>query len=102
HVAWMLPTLLTFMALYCVAVWLIEEVVSSGSVVLMAAAGAAGVALVWAAWRSQPVRAARKILKDRPRGWWMRMLVIWCCSLVVGLAASFLWVLMKHGGLGAR
>jgi predicted Ser/Thr protein kinase len=102
HVAWMLPTLLTFMALYCGAVWLIEEVVSSGSVVLKTAAGAAGIALVWAAWRSLPVQAALKILKNRPRVWWMRMLVIWCCAMVVGLAASVLWALVKSGGLGAR
>jgi predicted Ser/Thr protein kinase len=102
HVAWMLPTLLTFMALYCVAVWLIEEIVSSGSVVLMAGAGAAGVALVWAAWRSRPVRTAVQILKNRPRVWWMRMLVIVSCAAVVGVAFSFFWALMKHGGLGAR
>jgi hypothetical protein len=68
----------------------------------MAAAGAAGVALGWAVWRSQPVRAALEILKNRPRVWWMRMLVIQLCALVVGLAAFVLWVLVKHGGLGAR
>jgi predicted Ser/Thr protein kinase len=101
HVAWMLPTWLTFMALYFLVVWLIDEVVSSGSVVLMAAAGAAGVALVWAAWRSQPVRAALKILKNRPRVWWMRMLVILSCSLVIGLV-FFLLGALKYVRLGAR
>jgi hypothetical protein len=101
HVAWMLPTWLTFMAVYFVAVWLIEEVVSSGSVVLMAGAGAAGVALVWAAWRSRPVRTAVQILKNRPRVWWMRMLVIFSCSVVVGLV-FFLLAALKYVRLGAR
>jgi len=102
HVAWMLPTLLTFMAIYLVAVWIIEEVVYSGSVVLMAAAGAAGVALLWAVWRSRPVRTALQILKNRPRVWWMRMLVVVSCAWAAVLAAFLLWLLMKHGGLGSR
>ena len=102
HVAWMLPTFVTFMAVYFMALRLLEMVVESGSLVLMAAAGAAGVALVWAAWRSRPVRVALQILKNRPRAWWMRMLVIFCCTQVVGWAAIVLWVLMKHGGLGTR
>jgi hypothetical protein len=32
----------------------------------------------------------------------MRILVIVCCVTVVQLAALVLWVLVKHGGLGAR
>jgi predicted Ser/Thr protein kinase len=102
HVAWMLPTFVTIMAVSFMAVRLLEMVVESGSLVLMAAAGAAGVALVRAAWRSRPVRVAVQILKNRPRVWWMRILVIVCCVTVVQLAALVLWVLVKHDGLGAR
>jgi hypothetical protein len=98
----MLPTLVTFMAIYCVAVWIIEEVVSSGSVVLRAAASAAGIALVWAAWRSRPVRTAVQILKNRPRVWWMRMLVIQSCVMVVFVLVTFLLRILKHGGPAAR
>ncbi len=81
------------MAVYFAAVRLIGMVVESGSLVVMAAAAAAGVVLVWAAWRSLPVRASLQVLKDRPRAWWMRMLVIFICAQVVGLAAFLLWVL---------
>ncbi len=102
HVAWMLPTFVTIMAVFLMAVRLLEMVEESGSLLLMAAAGAAGVALVWAAWRSRPVRAALQILKNRPRVWWMRILVIVCCVMVVQLAAFVFWILVKHGGLGAR
>jgi hypothetical protein len=101
HVAWMLPTWVTLMAVYLVAVRLFVVVVNSGSFVLMAAAGAAGVAFVWAAWRSRPVRTAVQILKNRPRVWWRRMLVVFSCALVVGLVAAFLWA-RTHGGHGAR
>ena len=76
HLAWGLLGGLTIMAVCFVALRLIGMVVESGSLVLMAAAGAAGVALVWAAWRSRPVRTCLQILKNRPRVWWMRMLVI--------------------------
>jgi hypothetical protein len=102
HVAWMLPTMVTFMAIYCVAVWIIEEVVYSGSVILTVAAGAAGVALVWAAWRSRPVQTAIQILKNRPRVWWMRMLVIQCCVVVVFVLVTCLLAILKHGGPAAR
>jgi hypothetical protein len=68
----------------------------------MAAAGAAGVALLWAVWKSRPVRTALQILKNRPRVWWMRTLVVVSCAWAVVLAALLLWVLMKHGGLGSR
>jgi hypothetical protein len=56
RLAWMLPGWVTLMAVYLVALRLIMLLVRSGSVVLMAAAGAAGVALV-AAWRSRGIRA---------------------------------------------
>jgi hypothetical protein len=98
----MLPTFVTIMAVCFMAVRLLEMVEESGSLVLMAAAGAAGIALVWAAWRSRPVRVVIQILKNRPRVWWMRILVIVCCAVVVELVAFLLWVLIKHGGLGAR
>src|SRR5262249_49544969 len=102
HVAWMLPTMVTVMAVCFMAVRLLEMVVESGSLVLMAAAGAAGVAPVWAALGARPPRGAPPIPKNRPRVWWMRTLVIVCCAMVVQLAAFVLWVLVKHGGLGAR
>jgi hypothetical protein len=85
------------MAVLLGAVRFIEVIVRSGSVVLMAAAGAAGVALVGAAWRSRDVRA----FLNRPRVWWRRMLVALSCGLAVGLAVLLLWAL-KSGGFGAR
>jgi hypothetical protein len=100
-VAWVLPIWVTWMAVFLGAIRLTVEVMHSGSLVLMAAAGAAGVALVWAAWRSRPVRAYLQILKNRPRVWWMRFLVIFICGLVVGLVVFLLWAL-RYGGLGAR
>jgi hypothetical protein len=100
HVAWVLPIWLTFMTVFLVALRLFVVVVQSGSLVLMAVAGAA-VAFVGAAWRSRPVRAYLQILKNRPRAWWMRMLVIASCALVVGTAALLLW-LLRYGGLGPR
>jgi hypothetical protein len=93
----MLPVWVTFMAVYFSAVRLIGLLVGSGSVVLMAATGAAGVALVAAAGRSRGVRA----FLNRPRAWWTRMLVVISCGLLVGLAAFLIWGL-KFGGFGAR
>jgi hypothetical protein len=61
RIAWLLPVLVTSTAVFLVAARLIEVLVRSGSVVLMAAAGAAGVALVGAAWRSRPVRTSLQI-----------------------------------------
>ncbi|HVS34169.1 MAG TPA: serine/threonine-protein kinase [Gemmataceae bacterium] len=100
HLAWGLLGGLTIMAVCFAALRLVRVVVSSGSVVVMAAAGAAGVAIVWAAWRSRPVRTCLQILKNRPRVWWIRMLVIQGCALAAGLAI-LLWALY-FGRLGAR
>jgi tRNA A-37 threonylcarbamoyl transferase component Bud32 len=96
-VAWVLPVWVTAMAVLFVTLRLIGLLVLSGSVVLMAAAGVVGIAVVRAAWRSRAVRAYR----NRPRVWWMRSLVIFSCGLVVGLAVALVWVL-KFGGLWAR
>jgi hypothetical protein len=97
RIAWMLPVWVTLMAVFLLALRVIGLLVRSGSVVLMAAAGAAGAALVGAAWRSRGVRA----FLNRPRAWWTRMLVVFGCGLVVGLAAFLIWGL-KFGGFGTR
>jgi predicted Ser/Thr protein kinase len=97
RIAWLLPVWVTVMAVSFVAMRLIEVLVRSGSVALMAVAGAAGVALVAAAWRSRGVRD----FLNRPRARWARMLVVISCGLVVGLAAFLLWGL-KFGGFAAR
>jgi hypothetical protein len=88
----MLPVWVTIMAVYLGAVRHIGMLVDSGSFILMAATGAVGIALVWAAWKSRDVRA----FLNRPRAWWMWMLVVASCTLVVGLA----WLLwdLKFGG----
>jgi predicted Ser/Thr protein kinase len=98
RIAWLLPVLVTSIAVSLVAARLIEVLARSGSVALMAAAGAAGVALVGAAWRSRGVRA----FLSRPRAWWTRMLVVISCALVVGLAAVWLLWAWKFGGFGPR
>jgi hypothetical protein len=97
RIAWMLPVFVTVMALYMLAVRLIGLIVDSGSVVLMAAAGAVGIAMVVALWKSRGVRA----FLNRPRAWWMRMLVVFICSLVVGLAAFLIWA-WKFGVIRTR
>jgi predicted Ser/Thr protein kinase len=97
RLAWMLPGLVTGMAVGLLALRLIQLLVRSGSVVLMAAAGAAGVVLVGAAWKSRSVRA----FLNRPKAWWTRMLVVFICVLGVSLAAWLLWTL-KFGGFGTR
>jgi hypothetical protein len=97
RIAWMLPVFVTVMAVYLLAVRLIGLIVDSGSVVLMAAAGVVGIAIVVALWKSRGVRA----FLNRPRAWWMRMLVVFICSLVVGLAA-FLIVAWKSGAFATR
>jgi hypothetical protein len=91
--AWMLPVWVALMAVFLLALRLVGLLVRSGSLVLMAAAG---VVIVGAAWRLRGVRAHL----NRPRVWWMRMLVVFSCGLVAGLAVLF-WAL-KSGGLGAR
>ncbi len=53
RIAWLLPVLVTGMAVCFVALRLIGLLVRNGSVVLMAAYAAAGVALAGAAWRSR-------------------------------------------------
>ncbi|MGO9462925.1 MAG: serine/threonine-protein kinase [Isosphaeraceae bacterium] len=63
RIAWMLPVWVTLMAVSLLALRVIWLLVRSGSVVLMAAAGAAGAVLVGAAWRSRGVRA----FLNRPR-----------------------------------
>jgi predicted Ser/Thr protein kinase len=95
--AWALPGFVTMLPVGLLTVRLVVVVVDSGSVVLMAAAGTACVALVVAAWKSQVVRA----LRNRPRAWWARMLVVILCGTVAGLAASLLWA-WKIGGFGTR
>jgi predicted Ser/Thr protein kinase len=87
RIAWLLPVWVTVIAVLYLALRLVMVIVRSGSVVLMAAAGVAGVALVGAAWRSRGVRAFR----NRPRAWWARMLVVILCGMVVGLAAFLFW-----------
>jgi predicted Ser/Thr protein kinase len=94
RIAWMLPVWVTLMAVYFLAIRVLGLLVRSGSVVLLAAAGAA---LVGAAWRSRGVRA----FLNRPRAWWTRLLVVFGCGLVVGLAAFLIWGL-KFGGFGTR
>jgi predicted Ser/Thr protein kinase len=98
RIAWLLPVLVTLIVVYLVAARLIEVLVRSGSVVLVAAAAAAGVALVGVAWRSRGVRAFR----NRPRAWWTRLLVAISCALVVGLAAAWLLRASKFVGFGPR
>jgi hypothetical protein len=86
RIAWMLPVLLIMMPVSLLALRLYFLVVESGSVVLMAVAGVAGVALVGAAWRSRGVRA----FLSRPRAWWTRMLVVFVCALAATLAVRLL------------
>jgi tRNA A-37 threonylcarbamoyl transferase component Bud32 len=100
HVAWMLPGSVAIMAIFLMAVRLLRILVSSGSLVLMAASAAAGVALLWAAWRSRGVRAYLQVLRARPRVWWLRMLVVFIFAMAVGLALS-VWA-KKSGGIGPR
>ena len=82
------------MAVILLALRLLELVVRSGSVVLLAVAGAVGVALVGAAWRSRGIRA----FLSRPTAWWTRTLVVFVCGLAAALAALLLWTL-KSGGV---
>jgi hypothetical protein len=100
QVAWMVPTLVAFMAIFLMALRLFMMIASSGSFVLMAAAGVGGVALLRAAWRYRGVRAYLQVLRARPRAWWLRMLVVVCCAQAVALAV-YVWAL-KSGGFGAR
>jgi predicted Ser/Thr protein kinase len=97
RLAWMLPVMVTWIAVVFGAIRLYRVVVRSGSVVLMVVAGAAGVALVVAACRSRGVRA----VLNRPRAWWARMLVVFICGWAVGVAALLLWA-WKFGGFGTR
>jgi hypothetical protein len=64
RIAWMLPVWVTLMAVFLLALRVIGLLVRSGSVVLMAAAGAA---LVGAAWRSRGVRAFLNRAMGRPK-----------------------------------
>ncbi len=86
RIAWMLPVLLIMMPVSLLALRLYFLVVDSDSVVLMAVAGAVGVALVGVAWRSRGVRA----FLSRPRAWWTRMLVVFVCALAVSLVVRLL------------
>jgi predicted Ser/Thr protein kinase len=97
RIAWMVPVLVLVSAVILLALRLIEFVVESESVVLMAVAGAGGVALLVAAWRSRGIRA----FLNRPRAWWTRMLVVVAVGMAAALAALFIWGL-KSGGLGPR
>jgi hypothetical protein len=63
RIAWLLPVWVTIMAVFLMALRVIVLLVRSGSVVLMAAAGAA---LVAAAWRSRGVRAFLNRAMGRP------------------------------------
>jgi hypothetical protein len=66
-------------------------------VVLMAFTGAVGVALLWAVWRSRGVRA----FLNRPRAWWMRMLVVFVFAMAATLAILLVGAL-KFGGVTGR
>jgi hypothetical protein len=98
-VAWVVPVWLTCMAVFLAALRLLAVLVDSGSLVIMAAGGAAGVGLLWAAWRSRGVGAFLQSLRNRPRVWWMRTLVVFGCSMAVGMVALVLWA-WKFGNLG--
>jgi hypothetical protein len=97
RIAWGVPGWLIVMAVMLLALRLFELVVRSGSVVLQAAAGVVGLALLGAAWRSRGIRA----FLNRPKAWWTRFLVVFCCALAAGLAFLLVWAL-KFGGPGAR
>src|SRR5262249_40270061 len=93
RIAWGLPGSLIAMAVILLGLRLFEVVVQSGSVVLMAVAGAIGVALVWAAWRSRVIRA----FLNRPAAFWSRMLVVVVCAAAAPFAILLIWALLKSG-----
>jgi hypothetical protein len=99
RLAWMAPGWVTVMAVFFMVLRLFMLLVGSGSPILMAAAVVVGVALVELVVAALRSRGARMFL-NRPRAWWMRMLVIQGCALAAGLAILH-WALYS-GRLGAR